>query len=249
MSTYQAAARLGWNQSKVSRIETARTKPEAGDVAGLLGVYGVDTATRAVLMELQKQATRLGWWTEFGVFNGAYVALEDEATQIQIWEPQIIPGLLQTADYARAIIAVGFPEDPDEVERRVRARAARQALLSRDDAPRLFVIVDESALRRPIGGRDVMQEQLTSLLEAMKRDKVRVRVLPGTQGAHAGLAGSFVLLSFEPDDPDVAYIENVGGDVYVEGAAQLDLIRLRWDRIVNVSLSEDESAKLIADLY
>jgi len=246
MSTYQAAARLDWNQSKVSRIENARVQIDPDDIAKLLSVYGVETQIRAVLMELAEQATELGWWTGFGVFKGAYVALEDAATKISALEPQVIPGLLQTAEYARAVFSVEF--DPAEVELRTRARMARQAVLTRENAPFLDVIIDESVLQRPVGGGQTMRNQLASLLEAANRPRISVRVMPMAVGAHAGLDGPFVILSFERDDPDVAYMENVGGDVYVEGAAQLDQIRLRWRRIESASLSAEESAALITDI-
>jgi transcriptional regulator with XRE-family HTH domain len=250
LSADTVAAQLGWSGSKVTRIETARTRPTAGDVALLLGVYGVPSDVRASLIQLAHDAQRRGWWTEFGdVFITSYVALEDEAISIRQWEPQLIPGLLQTEDYVRALLAEFAPDSHDDVERRIRARVARQAVLSRPDAPELTAIIAEPVLRWPIGGPETMRGQLRSLLEAGRRPNVTIRVLPMSAGAHAGLDGSVILFSFgEEDFPDVAYTEGPAGGTYVESADQVQRVSLNWDRIADKALSAEESAAWIADL-
>lgn len=252
LSPEAAAAQLGWNRSKISRIETGRTRPSPSDVADVCELYGVESGVRAALIELAKEARKRGWWTAYAdVFTGSYVGLEDEASLIRQWEVQLIPGLLQTEDYARTVIMAGRPEphDPDDIHKRVMARMARRALLSRPNAPTLLAVLDEGVLRRPIGGRELMRDQLEALLIATRRPNVTVRVLPYSVGAHAGLEGAFTILSFaEEVDPDVAYVEGTAGDVYVESSDQVDRYRVAFERIVDVALPPEESQGLIAHI-
>ncbi|GLW07435.1 transcriptional regulator [Microtetraspora sp. NBRC 13810] len=246
-----AAAQLGWNRSKISRIETGRTRASTADVAAVCDLYGVDTSVRAALIELAKEARRRGWWTAYAdVFTGSYVGLEDEASVIRQWEVQLVPGLLQTENYARAVISAGRPDpqDPDDIHKRVTGRMARRALLSRPDAPQLCAVLDEGVVHRPIGGRDLMREQLEALLITMRRPNVTVRILPFSVGAHAGLEGTFTILSFAEDvDPDVAYVEGTAGDVYVEGSEQVERYKVAFERICDAALSPEESHGLITE--
>jgi len=179
------------------------------------------------------------------------VGLEDEATSIFSWQPQRIPGLLQTEDYARAVLTASpriptSPTDPNErwwrVEEHVRARMARQLLLTRPTPPTFHAVLGEGALRLQVGGPAAHRRQLERLLEATELPNVTLQVLPFTVGAHAGMDGSFVLLRFaDPDDPDVVYIEGQEGDVYPESAEQLARIRLAEERLVEAALSPEES--------
>lgn len=251
LSSDRAAAQLGWSQSKISRIETARIGVTPPDVSRMLDLYGVSSHQRAALVQLAHEAQQRGWWAEYGdVFTGSYIGLEDEADSIRDFEPQVVPGLLQTEEYARAVIEAVRPgESHAEIDRRVRARMARKVLLSRDDPPTLTAIIAESALRWPIGGRDVMSGQMRALLDAGRRSNVNIRVLHPEAGAHAGLDGPFVILSFSGDDfPDVAYTEGPAGDNYVESADQVRRVTLNWNRIADKALSVEESARILADL-
>ncbi|GAA0251781.1 helix-turn-helix transcriptional regulator [Actinomadura nitritigenes] len=250
LTLQEVADRLDWSRATVSRLETSQTRPRPGDIADILDLYGVPSPDRDALITLARQAGQRGWWTAYqDVFAGSYVALEDEASHIRTWDPQLIHGLLQTEEYSRAVITAGrlLPAQED-IERRIAARKIRQALLDRESAPRLQVIFDQAVLLRPIGGRDVMRAQLESLVEAVNRPTVTVQVLPFAQGGHAGLDGRFTILSYpDPADPDIAYVEGTMGDVYLESSEAIAKHRDRFDRIEAAALSPEESAHLIAE--
>lgn len=241
-----AAAQLGWSRSKVSRIETGRTMASRADVAAVCDLYGINSADRAGLIQLAGEVRQRGWWTAYAdVFTGSYIGLEDEAALIRQWEVQLIPGLLQTEDYARTVISLHRPSE--EVQRRVMARMARRTLLSRPNAPQLRAVLDEASIRRPIGGNQVMHEQLEALLIAARRPNIEIRVLPFSAGEHAGLEGGFTILSFSEEiDPDVAYVEGAAGDIYVESSEQVDRCKLIYERISGAALSPEDSLGLIS---
>lgn len=252
LSADQAAAQLGkgWSQSKISRIEGAKTKPSERDIARMLDLYGIDSAIRGALENLAKDAWRRGWWTDYrDVFRGSYVALEDDAAGISEWSPQLIPGLLQTEAYARAVIRASLRADDAVVQRRVMARMTRTALLGRTSppAPELAVVIDEAALRRPIGGREVMRDQHHALLAAARRSNVTLQVMPYDVGEHAGLSGTFIVLSF-PEDiaPDVGYAETRIGDGYAEDAATVGALKVDFEALQAAALSPVDSVELIA---
>lgn len=249
LTLQDVADRTGWSRARVSRIETGHTRPQHGDVADLLDLYGVPSPERDALITLAREGRQRGWWTAYAdVFTGSYVALEDEAAEIRTWDAQLIHGLLQTAAYSRAVIKAGrMLDDEAQIERRIAARKARQALLDRADAPRLHAVFDEAVVHRPIGGPEVMAEQLTALAAAARRPNVTIQVLPFTCGAHAGLDGRFTILSY-PDavDPDIAYVEGTMGDVYLESAQETEQHRVRFDRITAAALSPEASAHLLA---
>lgn len=255
LSTDQAAAQLGagWSRFKVARIETAKTKPTLPAITAMLDLYGINSGLREALLKLAKDAWRRGWWTNYSdVFRGSYVALEDDAATIDEWSPQLVPGLLQTDDYARAVIRASLADDDAvAVQRRVQARSARRTLLGRTDppAPIFTAIIDEAALQRPVGGRDVMRAQFHALLDAARRPNVTIRVLPCSVGEHPGLDGPFIILTFpEQLSPDVAYVETKAGDNYVESAADVRRFRLDFDNLQSAALSPEGSAELIAAL-
>jgi hypothetical protein len=243
MKPEEVAARLGWQRSKLVRLETATTVAAPEDTAALCDLYGAQDAERALLAELAREARKRGWWTAYDdVLKGSYVADEAAASRIRFWEPQAVPVLLQTERYAWAMVTALRPDDPDGVERRVTARMSRRSLLGKPDAPELVAIMDEAVLRRPVGGRDVMREQLESLLRP--RPHVTVRALPYAAGAHAGMEGGFVLLDF-PDQTTEVYAEGFAGDLYPESAAEIARITLTFERIEQVALDVDQSAHLI----
>ncbi|GAA4620623.1 helix-turn-helix transcriptional regulator [Actinoallomurus vinaceus] len=251
LSVEQAAAQLGWSYSKLNRFENGRAIPSPKTVAHILDLYGLPDGKRDSLIRLARDAGERGWWEDLGVFTGSYVGLEDAASIIRMWQPLLIPGLLQTEDYSRALIEVGIPQlNPTEVEKRVKARIARQTLLSRPDAPELHAIIGEAALRHEVGGEVVMREQLRKL-EAVssKRSNVTVRVLPFSAGAHVGLDGAFAHLEFrEAIDPAVSYVEDISGEKYIESAEGNRRLRLTYDRISDAALTPEESAALIVDM-
>jgi transcriptional regulator with XRE-family HTH domain len=250
LTLQDVADRIGWSRATVSRLETGQTRPRHGDVADLLDLYGVPNPERDSLVALARRAGQHGWWTTYAdVFTGSYVALEDEASEIRTWDPQLIHGLLQTDEYAAAVISAGrMIPDRSEIGRRVAARKVRQGLLDRADAPQFHLVVDEGVLRRPIGGRSVMSRQLDALVAHAERPNVTIQVLPYTAGENAGLDGRFTILSYpDASDPDIAYVEGTMGNVYIESAEEIAQHRLRFERIVVAALSPRESVQLITD--
>ena len=251
LSVEQAAAQLGWSYSKLNRFENGRAVPPQKAVAHILDLYGVADGKRDSLFRLARDAGERGWWEDLGVFTGSYVGLEDAASVIRSWQPLLIPGLLQTEDYARAVIQTGNPHlGSTEIEKRVKARIARQTLLSRPDAPEFHAIIGKAALLHEVGGTIVMREQLRKL-DAIpsKRPNVTVQVLPFSAGACVGLEGSFTHFEFpEAIDPAVSCIEDISGEKYIESAEGNRRIRLAFDRISDAALTPEESAALIVDM-
>jgi Domain of unknown function (DUF5753) len=228
------------------RFETGIIVPRAADVTAMCELYGAGSDEHALLIQLAAEAGKRGWWTAYGdVFSGSYVADEADAVRIRTWEPLLVPGLLQTEQYAWAVIGAGWPGDPEGVERRVMARMARRTLLSKPGAPEMIAIIDEAALRRPVGGAGVMRDQLHELLRP--RANVTIRVVPFAAGVHPGLEGGFVLLDFPEETafPTEVYAETLAGDLYPESADQIARISLGYGRIEDVALSPDGSAELI----
>jgi hypothetical protein len=245
------ASELKWDRSKVSRIETARSSARQADVALLLDLYGITSPERDALLALAADASRRGWWTAYSdVFTGSFVELEAGASSIREWHTTVIPGLLQIEDYARAIISDGRPDDPTEdIERRVQARMVRRTLIGREGAPHLHAVLDESVLRRQIGGRAVMRRQLSYLWDAAQRPNITVQIMPYTAGAHEGVNGSFIILRYDdPADPDVPFSEGQFGDIYPESEQETARINLSWDRIARAALSPQQSAEVITAL-
>lgn len=246
LGTDEAAHRLGWSRPKLVRFEIAAAIPRPADTAAMCDLYGTRSDERALLVQLATDAGKRGWWTAYDdVLTGSYVADEALASHIRMWEPQLVPGLLQTEAYAWAVIGAGRPGDAEDVQRRVMARMARRTLLSTPGAPDLTAIVDEAVLRRPIGGPGVMREQLEELLRP--RPNVTVHVVPFDVGAFAGLEGGFTLLDFPAETafPTEIYAESIAGDLYPESAEQLARINLAFERICQVALPSDKSAALI----
>lgn len=251
LSLEEAARRLDFSKSKLYRLENGRSRVTTDDLEDMLDLYDVRSPQREALIQLGRDARRRGWWTKYSdVFTGSYIGLESAAAKIRI-NAHLIPGFLQTEDYARAIISRTRPTlDAAEVDRRVAARIARrQALFGREDQPEIHVILDESTVRRQVGGRDVMRKQLAALIEAGKRPNVTIQVLPFDAGAHAGVEGEFVILIFpDPEDAPVAYVEGLMGDVYLESDAELDMFNLAWDHMLEAALDPNESIAFLDEL-
>ena len=208
--------------SKISRMELGRVSFKERDVEDLLDLYGVDEDEAQALVALAKQANSPGWWYKYGDvlpdWFQVYVGLEEAASLIRLYEVQFIPGLIQTADYTRAVIRLGQPSaTPEEVERRVGLRLARQEVLTKPGGPRLWAVLDEAALRRPIGGREVMRAQLVRLTEVAGEANITLQVVPFRSGGHAAEAGAFTIMRFpEVDLPDVVYLEHLTSALYLD---------------------------------
>ncbi|MFI7596630.1 helix-turn-helix domain-containing protein [Actinoplanes sp. NPDC049681] len=224
--------------SKISRMELGRVSFKERDVADLLSMYGVeDAAEREALLGLARQANNPGWWHHFGdimpSWFQSYLGLEAAASLIRTYEIQFVPGLLQTPEYARAVIMLGHAgATADEIDRRVELRRQRQQLLDRPDAPQLWAVIDEAVLRRPIGGADVMRGQIEALIEASKRPNVRLQIIPFHAGGHAAAGGPFAILRFpEPELPDVVYVEQLTSAIYLDKRDDVDHYAIAMERV------------------
>lgn len=215
--------------AKISRLELGRVGSKERDVAELLTLYGVgDGEERSALLELGRRARRPSWWQSYGellpTWFETYVGLEQSASVIRTYETQFVPGLLQTAGYARAVTCLGAPGGrPDEVDRRVELRLRRQDILREDAPPKLWAVVDEGALRRPIGGVEVHLEQLEHLLRMSTLPHVTIQVVTLRSGGHAAAGGPFSILRFaDPDVADVVYLEQLTSAVYLDKPAEVE---------------------------
>ncbi|WP_436837621.1 helix-turn-helix domain-containing protein [Micromonospora rifamycinica] len=232
----------GWeirsSESKISRMELGRVGFKERDVSDLLTLYGVTAAEeRDALLKLARDANSPGWWHRYGdVLPGwfqSYLGLEAAAALIRSYEVQFVPGLLQTPEYARAVVLLGHRGAAvEEVDRRVELRMQRQQLLHRADPPQLWAVIDEAALRRPIGGRQVMRGQLSALIEATRSPHVRLQVIPFDAGGHAAAGGAFTILRFGDDDlPDIVYIEQLTSALYLDKREDLDYYAAAMERL------------------
>lgn len=234
----EAGYHIRGSESKISRIELGRVSFKERDVEDLLTLYGVtDEAERAPFLAMVREANQQGWWHSFSEalpnWFQPYIGLEESASLIRTYELQFIPGLLQTEDYARAVITQGNRGVPrDVIDSRVNVRMGRQKLLTRENAPRLWVVIDEAALRRPIGGTKTMKAQIEHLLDLMSQPSLTLQVMPFDFGGHAAEGGAFSILRFpEADIPDVVYIEVLGGANYLDKREDVDRYMEAMDRL------------------
>jgi transcriptional regulator with XRE-family HTH domain len=240
--------------SKISRIELGRVSFKERDVTDLLKLYGVDEDETATLVALAIQANSPGWWHKYGDvlpdWFQVYVGLEEAASLIRLYEVQFVPGLLQTADYARAVVRLGQPgAAPEEIERRISLRMGRQELLTKPGGPRLWAIVDEAALRRPIGGKEVMRAQLEQLILATEEPQVTLQVMPFRSGGHAAEAGAFTIMRFpEPDLPDVVYLEQLTSALYLDKRDDVEKYTEVMERLSVESESPERSVDILSGM-
>jgi transcriptional regulator with XRE-family HTH domain len=250
----EVAERLDWHSTKVFRIETGRTGPHPNDVRVMLETYGVtDHTQHEALIQLAKDARQRGWWYSYrDILPSRYeflIGLEEEAASIRTFQLALVPGLLQTADYARALIGGGpLRLDADEIERRVAVRMTRQQVLARHDPPQLWAIIDEAVIRRVTGGPAVMRTQLQHLITMSGQGTITLQIVPYSVGAHPGTEGSFSILGFaEPAEIDVVYIETIGGSMSVDKTDDVRHYATAFDHLRAVALSPDDTrAMLIA---
>ena len=225
----EAGYRIRGSESKISRMELGRVGFKERDVTDLLKLYGVDDpAEHQRVLALVREANAPSWWHAYGDVLDSwfqnYLDLEQAAELIRTYEVQFVPGLLQTDAYARAVISLGHDTaGPGEIDRRAALRMARKQVLLRPDAPRLWAVLDEAVLRRPIGGWAVLREQIESLLEACESPNVRLQVMPFDSGGHAAAGGAFSILRFPHSQlNDVVYIEHLTSGLYLEKREEVD---------------------------
>jgi transcriptional regulator with XRE-family HTH domain len=243
------------SRSKISRLEHGRVGFKLRDVEDLLTLYGVtDEQMRSGLLSLARQANAQGWWSQYGDilpdWFETYLGLEAAASLIRTFELQFVHGLFQTEGYARAVTVLGHRAAPEgEIDRRVNLRLARQELLASSQPPRVWSVMDEAALRRPVGGREVMRAQLNRLLEVAELGQVTLQVVPFRRGGHAAAGGSFTMLRFgEPDLPDVVYIEQLTSALYLERRADVDHYMEIMNRLSAEALTPAGTARLLKEI-
>jgi transcriptional regulator with XRE-family HTH domain len=243
------------SESKISRMELGRVSFKERDVTDLLSLYGVDDeAERGALVDLVREANQAGWWHSFSDampnWFQTYVGLEEAAALIRIYEVQFIPGLLQTEDYMRALMTLNRPNlDRSEVDRRINVRMRRQKLVTENEGPRLWAIVDEAALRRPVGGPTVMRAQIQRLIDAADMPNVVLQVMPFRFGGHAAESGAFTILRFpEQDLPDVVYLEQLTSALYLDKRDDVDQYLQVMERLGVDSQTPVSSVELLTDM-
>jgi transcriptional regulator with XRE-family HTH domain len=243
------AERLEWSTAKISRIENARTSVLPRDVKFLLTTYGMNEHDDAwaVLTALARESRQKGWWQQYGEavpdWFEVYVGLEAEAAAIWGYDAEFVPGMLQTEDYARAVHRAQLVDATEaDIDRLVRVRMERQELLRSDDAPRVWLVLNEAVIRRVVGGYAVMRAQIQRLIEASRLPNVTLQVVPFGAGAHPAMDGSFKLLGFpEPSDPNIVYVEYHTGALYMERPGEVDRYRLAFDHLRAAAESVDAS--------
>jgi transcriptional regulator with XRE-family HTH domain len=229
VSAAKAGSTIRGSASKISRMESGKVGFKERDVADLLRLYGVtDPDECATTVSLAREANKPDWWHRYSDvlpnWFEVYISLEAAASLIRTYEVQFAPGLLQVEDYARAVIKLGFPDArDDELEQRVALRMARQRCLFEPTAPRLWAVVDEAVLRRPLGGKKAMRAQLEHLIEATELPNVTMQVIPFTAGGHAAAGGAFTILRFaEPALSDVVYLEQLSSALYLDKSREVE---------------------------
>lgn len=248
----QAGYAIRGSESKISRMELGRVAVKQRDIADLLKLYGLDDAAETDrLLELAREANEPGWWHQYGdvlsTWFQNYLDLEQAAELIRTYEVQFVPGLLQTDAYARAVIMLGHgTATTAEIDRRAELRMARKKLLGRAEAPRLWAVIDEAVLLRPIGGPQVLRAQIEYLLEVAQRGSVRLQVMPFRSGGHAAAGGAFSILRFpQRDVPDVVYIEHLTSGLYLDRREDVDQYAAAMGKLVIEAEPPDRTPDLL----
>jgi transcriptional regulator with XRE-family HTH domain len=247
----QVAEKVELSPSTISRIETAQVGVRTGDLRELLDIYEISGAQRDELLQLARERRKHPWWQEYkDLPESALAGFEAEAASISQYSSLLVPSLLQTEDYARAVLrAIRFDATPVEIERRLELRRSRQALLSGDQAPHYWVILDEAVLRRTVGGRQTMHAQVDHLGKAAVLTNVHLQVLPFGLGEHAGMNGEFTIFKyFERSDPDVVYIDSAGEDLFIEASSVTQRYGLIFDYLRASAPHPSGSIPVLTDL-
>lgn len=252
LAAADVAARLGWSDSKVSRIETASTSVRNADLQRLFEVYETPDAERSRILALAGQSRQRGWWEAYGDSllgpYETYIGFESEAASIFTYDATVLNGLLQTVEYASAIVrTLSAGDRPEVINGRVSVRMGRQSVLTREPQPHLRSIIDEAVLRRPIGGKDVMRRQLMRLLEVGGQPTITVQILPIAVGAHRGLDGSFAVLEF-PDGggSPVVYCDGMTGGVFRNKQEEIRHYLMSFESLRTTALSHSDSMEFIS---
>ena len=240
--------------SKISRLELGRVSFKERDVADLLDFYGVGGEQKDQLLQLAHEANATPWWQKYREvvpdWFQVYVGLEEAAALIRIYEVQFVPGLLQTEDYARAVVVQGAPGlSPEEIDSRVAVRMGRQKLFSKENPARLWAIVDEAALRRPIGSRDVLAGQVNRLIDATSEPNITLQVMPFKHGGHAAEGGAFTIMRFpEADLPDMVYMEYLTGAHYIDKPEDVEVYAAVMERLSVAGTSPEKTRDILGDI-
>ncbi|WP_042396498.1 helix-turn-helix domain-containing protein [Streptacidiphilus carbonis] len=253
LTAEEVAQQLLVSQSKISRLENGRRSISQRDVRDLCEVYGVgDESLIDGLMTMARESRQRGWWHAFGdVPYSVYIGLEAEAISVRNYESLFVPGLLQTREYAHAVVTGIQPEaTPEQNDKRTDIRMLRQDLIKdREDPMRLWAVVDEAALHRVVGSPEVMQRQLAHLVEISQQPHINVQVLPYSVGAHPGMSGTFSILDFQDAlDASVVYLEGVTSDLYLEKASDVRLYSMMYEHLRAQALNPDLTRELIEEL-
>jgi hypothetical protein len=251
----QAGYEIRASRSKISRMENGRVGFKERDVADLLTLYGItDEQKRADMLSLARQANTPAWWSNYSDVLAdwfeTYLGLEAAASVIRTFELQFVHGLFQTESYARAVTLLGYEATPaEEIDRRVSLRLKRQDLLAGPEPPRVWSVIDEAALRRPVGGRAVMRAQLHHLTEVAELPNVTIQVVPFGSGGHAAASGSFTVLRFaEPELPDVVYIEQLTTALYLEKREDVDHYLEVMNHLSTQALTPARTARFLTEI-
>jgi transcriptional regulator with XRE-family HTH domain len=245
LSVTEAGKLLEWDPSKVSRMERNEWKlPGIHDVRLLLDLYGVDDeGKRDEMVALAREARQRGWWERYqDVFRGSLPDFEAGASALRTWQIVLVPGLLQTEAYAKAVWRAGQVLDEELIERHVQARLERQKILSGENAPSLLAVIDEAALRKLIGGAEVMREQIRHLIRMATKPNITIQLVPDSAGAHPAMEGSFVILDF-PDDPSLIYTVTVTESLWLEQPTEYQRYSLIFSHVMTSALSPNESMR------
>lgn len=251
MSPQDVCAALEFSPARLSRLENGQTAPDIVLVKSLLDTYGIPVNDWEPYLEMAREAKKKGWWQAHGLPAMGYVALEAAANSVRDFALAHVPGLMQTRDYTRAVLAeMPMSRTAQEFENQVTVRAIRQRRLTSDEDPlSLTAVVDESALTRPVGGRDVMRTQLEHMLLLAELPTVSLRVIPTSNGAHVGMNSAFTILGFpDADDPDIAYLGHVAGSLQLEKPEQVRTARLVFEQLRAQALSSEDSVIMLARL-
>ncbi len=246
----QVAERLLVSPSKVSRLENGHRGASARDIRDLCNLYGVDDDERQRLLELARQGKQRAWRQPLGLPYSDYVGLEEAATSISDYGLGILPGLLQTPDYARAVVQAAVPKwVPEVVDQRVEGRMARQHVLVREDAPHFEAVVDESVLHRVVGSPAIMRAQLERLMELSELTNIALRVIPYDAGALPAGNNKFIILSFaEPNVSDVVFIEGLTGDLYLDEARDVEVYNTTFRTLAQLAADPDATRHIITSM-
>ncbi|MEU8039324.1 helix-turn-helix transcriptional regulator [Streptosporangium sp. NPDC049078] len=250
LSVTEAARRLEWEPSKISRMERNEWKlPSVHDIRLMLDFYGVtDKDQREAMITLARESRQRGWWEKYqDVFRTSLPDFEAGASVIRTWQILLVPGLLQTEAYAKAMWRAGQVLDEALIERHVQARLARQEILTKENPPTLLALIDEAALRKLIGGAEVMCEQIDHLIAMAARPNVTIQVVPDSAGAHPALDGAFVILDF-PNDPSLIYTVTVTENLWLEQPADYQRYSLIYNHVMTLALSPEESIRYLTEL-